>query len=101
MSNDRKSVTINILDKPYKVACPLGEQVALLASARHLDQKMREIRDNSRVIGLDRVAVMAALNMTNELLAKDADDSANTRYNKESVDRMHQKLDDAINRFGN
>ncbi|HHQ41921.1 MAG TPA: cell division protein ZapA, partial [Chromatiales bacterium] len=45
-----------------------GEREDLMASARHLDQLMREIRDSGKVIGLDRIAVMAALNMAHELL---------------------------------
>ena len=61
-------VTIKILEKEYNVACPLEEKASLLASAELLNGKMREIRDSGKVVGLDRVAVMAALNLANELL---------------------------------
>jgi cell division protein ZapA len=61
-------VTVRILEKEYHVACPADEKTALLASADLLNQKMREIRDAGKVVGLDRVAVMAALNLANELL---------------------------------
>lgn len=61
-------VTIRVLDKEYQVACVPEEKEALLASARFLDDKMREIRDSRRMIGADRVAVMAALNITHDLL---------------------------------
>lgn len=61
-------VDITILDKEYRVACPEGEREALERSARFLDGKMREIRHTGKVIGNDRVAVMAALNITHELL---------------------------------
>ena len=61
-------VTIRILEKEYNVACPLEEKASLLASAEFLNGKMKEIRDSGKVVGLDRVAVMAALNIANELL---------------------------------
>jgi cell division protein ZapA len=61
-------VSVKILEKEYQVSCPLEERPALLDSAAYLNRKMREIRDSGKVIGLDRIAVMAALNLTNELL---------------------------------
>ena len=61
-------VNIKILEKEYQISCPLSERAALLNSAELLNTRMREIRDSGKVIGLDRIAVMAALNMANELL---------------------------------
>ena len=61
-------VTVRILEKEYQIACPPGERNALLDSAELLNARMREIRDTGKVVGLDRIAVMAALNMANELL---------------------------------
>jgi cell division protein ZapA len=66
--NDAQPINISILDKDYKVACPPGEQSALLESARFLDHKMREIRDTGNIMGSERIAVITALNMANELL---------------------------------
>lgn len=60
-------VSINILGKDYRVACPVDEQETLIRSAQELDEQMREIRDSGKVNGIDRIAVMAALNLTNEL----------------------------------
>jgi len=61
-------VTVSICDKEYKVACPSGEKTALLESAEYLDEKMREIRESGNIIGAERIAVIAALNITHELL---------------------------------
>ena len=61
-------ISVSILDKDYKVACPTGEQPALLASAKYLDSKMREVRDSGSLMGAERVAVITALNITNDLL---------------------------------
>ena len=62
------AVTVRILDKEYFVACPPDERPDLLDSAEYLNKKMREIRDTGKVVGADRIAVMAALNMASELL---------------------------------
>ncbi|MCZ6486939.1 MAG: cell division protein ZapA [Gammaproteobacteria bacterium] len=66
--NDALAISVSILDKDYKVACPSGEQPALLASAEYLDGKMREVRDGGNIIGSERVAVITALNITNDFL---------------------------------
>lgn len=67
--NDRTArVSIRILEKEYQVACPIEERTDLLDAAEYLNGKMREIRDSGSVVGLDRIAVMAALNLANELL---------------------------------
>ncbi len=65
---DPQPINISILDKDYKVACPTGEQSALLESAKYLDGKMREVRDGGSIIGAERIAVITALNIANELL---------------------------------
>jgi cell division protein ZapA len=69
MSEDRISrVSVRLLDREYQVACPAEERSDLLDSAEYLDGKMREIRDSGKVVGLDRIAVVAALNLANELI---------------------------------
>ena len=68
MTEQPIGVDIKILDKDYRIACPAEEQNELLASARFLDSRMREIRQTGRVIGTDRIAVLAALNIVHELL---------------------------------
>jgi len=65
---DAQPINISILDKDYKVACPPGEQSALLESAKFLDSKMREVRDTGNIMGSERIAVITALNMANDLL---------------------------------
>ncbi len=74
MTETQAKVSIRILDKEYQVACPASERTDLLDSAEVLNAKMIEIRDSGRIVGLDRIAVMAALNMANDLLhAKERD----------------------------
>jgi cell division protein ZapA len=66
--SDAQPINISILDKDYKIACPPGEQSALLESARFLDSRMRELRDSGKIMGSERIAVITALNMANDLL---------------------------------
>ena len=68
MSDTNAQISVRILDKEYQVACPASERTDLLDSAEILNERMREIRDSGRIVGLDRIAVMAALNMANDLL---------------------------------
>jgi len=75
MTNQVAHVSVRILDKEYLVACPPEERTDLLDSAEALNTKMREIRDTGSIVGLDRIAVMAALNMANDLLHAQARDN--------------------------
>ena len=65
---DMAQVSVRILEKEYQFACPASERNDLLNSAEFLNAKMRQIRDSGKVVGLDRIAVMAALNLANDLL---------------------------------
>lgn len=68
MSAENKPVSVRILDKEYLVSCPENQQESLQKTARYLDIKMKEIRDSGKIVGVDRIAVMAALNITHDLL---------------------------------
>jgi len=65
------NVTVSILDRDYQVSCRPEERDALLNAARYLNDRMRQIKASGSVIGLERIAVMAALNITYELLQQD------------------------------
>ncbi len=74
MNEPTAQVSVRILDKEYQVACPANERTDLLDSAEVLNAKMLEIRDSGRIVGIDRIAVMAALTMANDLLHAQARD---------------------------
>ena len=76
MSDVYAHISVRILDKEYQVSCPASERTDLLDSAELLNARMREIRDSGKVVGLDRIAVMAALNIANDLLKIQAKDKA-------------------------
>ena len=95
--NQPHTVTVKILDKEYQVACPQEQEADLIVSAKYLDKQMRDIRDTGKVIGLERIAVMAALNISYELLqASEQPGTGNAPPGGESVGRLNRKLDDAL-----
>jgi cell division protein ZapA len=65
---EQARVSVRIMEKEYVIACPYEERTALLDTAEFLNSRMREIRDSGKVVGLDRIAVMVALNLANELM---------------------------------
>lgn len=76
MSEMYAHVSVKILEKEYQISCLASERNALLDSAEALNGKMREIRDSGKVVGLDRIAVMAALNMAHDLIQAETKDQA-------------------------
>ena len=76
MSEMYAHVSVKILEKEYQISCLASERNALLDSAEALNRKMREIRDSGKVVGLDRIAVMAALNMAHDLIQAETKDQA-------------------------
>lgn len=90
-------VTVKILEKEYQVACPEEQEAELVVSAKYLDKQMRDIRGSGKVIGLERIAVMAALNISHELLQSSEQGSAEEALPAvDSVSRLNRKLDDAL-----
>lgn len=69
MSQAASTVRVTIMGKEYQVSCPADEVDALTRAAQFLDGQMETIRASGKVVGLDRVAVMAALNITNDYLS--------------------------------
>ncbi len=90
------TVTVKILDKEYQVACPPEQEAELLVSAKYLDKQMRSIRDTGKVIGLERIAVMAALNISYELLQASEQMESTPAPASDEVGRLNRKLDDAL-----
>ncbi|MEA5446568.1 cell division protein ZapA [Gammaproteobacteria bacterium AB-CW1] len=91
--SETTQVSVKILGKEYQFACREEERVALLQAADYLDRMMREIRDSGRIVGLDRIAVMAALNMANDLLRNQDKGREATETAVDRIRRLHSKLD--------
>lgn len=86
-------VSIRVLDREYTVGCEPEERDSLLAAAKLLDGKMRDIRGNNRMAALDRVAVLAALNFAHELQILRAQSEGRDRELERTLADLHRKLD--------
>lgn len=91
-----QTVTVQILDKEYPIACPPQQRANLESAARYVDGKMREIRNSGRVIGADRIAVLAALNIAHELLQRQNAGSADSGQTREKVRDLLDRVDRAL-----
>ncbi len=91
MNGSDDPVKLRILEREYRVICPEEERDSLLASAAYLSKKMKQIRDGGKIIGMDRIAVMAALNIAHELLQEQ-----NHSGGVDSVDMRIRLLQDRI-----
>ena len=89
------SLTIHILGKEYQVNCPPEEREALERSAELLNEKMEEIRSGSQIIGLERIAVMAALNLAHDLLQTEQSAEQNS-FASDALQTMNSKIDSAL-----
>lgn len=78
------------------VACPDGEKAALKAAARFVDERMRDIQSSGKVIGVDRVAIMAALNIAGEFLAQRGDGGLLPAQADERINRLCERIDVAL-----
>jgi len=99
MSKAMSNITIRILGHEYQVACPEGERESLLASAEYLDKRMSSIQKKGKALGMERIAVMTALNMAHELLDFQSQ-RKRASVDREINDRLQQlqlKIDAALN----
>ncbi|HET7063651.1 MAG TPA: cell division protein ZapA [Rudaea sp.] len=89
-------VAVNILDREFLIGCTAEERAGLIAAAGYLDGKMREVRGSSRTQGLDRIAVMAALNIAHELLQARQNLESESGVLAQHLQAMRAKLDAAL-----
>lgn len=89
------SLDVAIMGREFRVACPEDEREGLLQAVSYLDRKMREIRDSGKVIGLERIAIMAAINITHDYLSSKPIEP-DTREHRQRLDQMTKLLDQAL-----
>jgi cell division protein ZapA len=94
----REAVKITILDKEYIVACPEGEEDALRASARYLSERMKEIRAGGKVVGIDRIAVMAGLNIAHDAIGLGIDGTDLSRSVGARLGKLNERIEETLAR---
>ena len=93
MGNASEPVSVRLLDREYTVGVEPGERDSLMAAARVLDAKMREIRGGNRMAAVDRIAVLAALNLAHELQQLRDDNASRDRELARVLDGLQRRLD--------
>ena len=96
MSAQPQPITVMILDREYQVACPPEERQSLLEAAHYLDEEMRKIRETGRLMALERIAVMAALNLSDKILKQDKSEKTREDQIDNRIQRLTEKLDSAL-----
>ena len=87
---------MRILEKEYIVACGPDERTELLDSAEILNKRMREIRDSGKIVGLDRIAVMAALNLAHEVIKLRARDTGAEHETGHRLKALRERVESAL-----
>src|SRR3954449_5747593 len=96
MAEAAKTIEVQLLGRSYRVACTDGEREALLQAVAYLDGKMNEIRKSGKVMGAERIAVMAALNVAHELLSVRLGAGFDVGHAKRRLSAIESKIDAAI-----
>ncbi len=96
MADESVTVTVKLLDREFLVGCKPDEREGLLAAVEHLNKKMREIRHASRSPGYDRIAVLAALDITHDLLMLRRSQDALSNTAGEHIAMLRRKLEDVL-----
>jgi len=96
MSTEAKGLQINIMGREFRVACPEDEQKGLLDAVDYLNRKMQEARDHGKVIGLERIAIMAALNIAHEYLSTRVGGAFDMAEIQRRMTRMEATIEQAM-----
>ena len=97
MSKEASGLDVNIMEREFRVSCTEEERRDLLKAVDYLNAKMREIRDTGKVIGVERIAIMAALNITHEYLSTRVDGGFDVGEFKRRMLSMQAIIDQAMN----
>jgi cell division protein ZapA len=96
MSADGKGLSINLMGREFKVACADGEEKQLLASVDYVNQRILEIKDSGKVVGTERIALIAALNITHEFLNPRISKGFDSVELKRRIAALQATIDDAL-----
>ncbi len=96
MNEQSTAMQVKILDKEYQVNCPPADQEALIKSAQYLDENMRKIKGRGNIHGTEKIAVMAALNITHDMLRKNRMINDTRHSTEQQVKGLEDKIDLAI-----
>ncbi|SJM92272.1 cell division protein ZapA [Crenothrix polyspora] len=96
MTQKFQPISLTIMSKEYKIACDPDERDTLVRSAQLLDQQMRKMRDTGKINGSDRIAVMAALNLSHELEIVKNQNALLSQQLGECLDHIRNKIENVL-----
>jgi cell division protein ZapA len=96
MTVEVTATTVEVLGKTYQLKCQEHERIFLKKAAEYLEEKMREVREVAHVLSVDRIAVLAALNITHQLLSLEQEKQAHLQEVKERLEALDNRLDQAL-----
>jgi len=99
MSKPANAVKVHILEKEYLVACPDEEKDVLISSAKYLNDKMTDIRSSGKVVGVDRIAVMAALNLAHDVLESESLDPTQFDSYGARIRELNNRIETALGKY--
>ena len=98
--SEKGALTISLLGREFRVACPQGQEREILAAAEYLNRKLKEVRDTGKVVGNERIAIMAALNIAHESMSKNPNaangSSLDTNAIRRRIVALQQTVDSAL-----
>jgi cell division protein ZapA len=99
-TREKGALTVSLLGREFRVACPDGEEKQLLASADYLNRKLKEVRDTGKVSGNERIAIMAALNIAHEMMSNQSSAGSPSSIDGAAIRRrivaMQETLESAL-----
>jgi cell division protein ZapA len=99
MNKQSDAIKIQIMDKEYLVTCADDERAELVACAQHLSAKMSEIRSSGKVVGVDRIAVMAGLNLAHEAIRSGYLDNEHTQSIASRLEKLNSQIEETLVKY--
>ena len=91
-----KNVTVTIMAREFIIACPEGQEKSLMDSVQYLNQKIDLIQSQGTIVGIDRIIIMAALNITNELLNQNSSDGVDISKFRHKISSIEHQIDEVL-----
>jgi cell division protein ZapA len=99
MKKESQAFKVTVLDQEYLVSCPDDEKGALISSAKYLNEKMMDTRDGGNVIGMDRIAVITALNLAHEVIDSGAKDSGRIGAYTTRIKELNTRIEEVLENY--
>ena len=99
MKKESQAFKVTVLDQEYLISCPDDEKDALISSAKYLNEKMMDIRDNGNVVGMDRIAVITALNLAHEVIDSGAKGGGRIDAHTTRINKLNTRIEEVLDNY--